>query len=44
MIVIYYYNWDGTIEEMHEYEKKQKKYWDKVEGVKILGMYTPTIP
>ena len=28
---------------MMEYEKEAKAKWDKVEGVKLRGMYTPTI-
>lgn len=32
------------MEEMYTYEKEQKKHWDKVEGIKMLGMYTPSIP
>jgi hypothetical protein len=43
MIVIYYYNWNGTIKSMLEYEKELKAHWDKVKGVKIMGMYTPSI-
>jgi hypothetical protein len=43
MKVLYYYNWNGTIKSMMEYEKEVKAHWDKVKGVKILGMYTPSI-
>jgi hypothetical protein len=43
MIMIYYYNWNGTVKSMLEYEKEEKARWDKVKGVKITGMYTPTI-
>ena len=43
MMVVYYYNWNGPVKEMHKYEEEQKKKWDKVEGVKIIGMYTPSI-
>jgi len=43
MKVLYYYNWNGTIKSMMEYEKEMKAHWDKVKGVKILGMYTPSI-
>ena len=44
MIVIYYYNWNGTIEEMYKWEEEAKKHWAKVEGVIIMGVYTPSIP
>jgi len=44
MMVIYYLNWNGTIKELHEWEEEQKKMWAKVEGVKVWGIYTPTIP
>jgi hypothetical protein len=44
MIVIYYMNWNGTIKELNEWEEQQKKHWAKVEGVKLLGIYTPSIP
>jgi hypothetical protein len=30
-------------ESMLEYEKELKAHWDKVKGVKIMGMYTPSI-
>jgi hypothetical protein len=43
MIVIYYYNWNGTVKSMLEYEKEEKAHWDKVKGVKLMGMYTPSI-
>ena len=44
MLIITYYNWNGTVEEMYKWEEEQKKHWDKVEGVKLVGMYTPSIP
>ncbi len=43
MKVLYYYNWNGSIKSMMEYEKEAKAHWDKVKGVKVLGMYTPSI-
>ena len=39
MIVIYYMNWNGTIEELNQWEEKQKKHWAKVPGVKLMGIY-----
>ena len=46
MIVLFYYNWNGTVEEMYEWEKQVKKDFDDrgEEGVKIKGMYTPSNP
>ena len=44
MIVIYYMNWNGTIKELNEWEEQQKKHWANVKGVKLLGIYTPSIP
>ena len=44
MIVIYYMNWNGTIEELNQWEEKQKKHWAKVPGVELMGIYTPSIP
>lgn len=46
MIVLFYYNWNGTVEEMYEWEKQVKKDFDGrgEEGVKIKGMYTPSNP
>jgi len=44
MIVIYYMNWNGTIEELYKWEEEAKKQWAKVDGVKVLGIYTPSIP
>ncbi len=44
MIVIYYYNWKGTEAERDKYEKDAKEFWSKIKGVKLTGMYTPTIP
>jgi hypothetical protein len=42
MLVIYYYNWNGTMKAMQEFEKEWKAKWDKIKGVKLMGMYTPT--
>lgn len=46
VLVLFYYNWNGTVEEMYEWEKESKKNFEKTapKGVKILGMYTPSIP
>jgi hypothetical protein len=46
MMVLFYYNWNGTVEEMYKWEEEMKKDFDKngPEGVKITGMYTPSIP
>ena len=44
MIVIYYINWNGPFEEMLKWEEKAKKEWAKVEGVKVMGVYNPSIP
>ena len=44
MKVIFYYNWNGTVEEMYKWEKEAGKNLDKVEGINVEGMYTPTIP
>ena len=46
MLVLFYYNWNGTIEEMNKWEKEVKKNFEKnaPEGLKIKGMYTPSIP
>jgi hypothetical protein len=43
MMVIVYINWNGTIKALQEWEKEQKARWEKIKGVKLLGMYTPTI-
>jgi len=44
MLVLFYYNWKGTIEERDKYEKEAKEFYAKLDGVKLIGMYTPTIP
>ena len=44
MLVLFYYNWNGKIEDMYKWEEEVKKTYEKVEGVKIKGMYTPSIP
>ncbi len=44
MLVIHYFNWKGTLEERKKYEADAKEKWSKVKGVKVIGMYTPTIP
>ena len=43
MIVIFYYNWNGTVKAMQEWEKEAKARYDKVKGIKLMGMYTPSI-
>ena len=43
MLVIFYYNWNGTVKEMYEYEEGIKKI-ELPEGLKLKGMYTPSIP
>ncbi|MBN1683729.1 hypothetical protein JW865_09285 [Candidatus Bathyarchaeota archaeon] len=43
MIVIYYFQWNGTREERLAYEKEAKERWDKVKGVKLMGFYSPSI-
>jgi hypothetical protein len=43
MIVIDYFNWKGTLDERKKYESEQKEKWAKIKGVKVLGVYTPTI-
>lgn len=43
MLVIFYYNWNGTVKEMYEWEEEVKKR-ELPEGVKLKGMYTPSIP
>jgi len=44
MIVIYYMNWNGTIKELNEWEEQQKKHCANVPGVKLHGIYAPSIP
>ena len=46
MLALFYYNWNGTVEEMDEWEKQAKKDFEArgLEGIKILGMYTPVSP
>ena len=43
MLVIFYYNWNGTVEEMYKWEEEVKKI-ELPEGLKLKGMYTPSIP
>jgi len=43
MLVIEYFNWKGTLDERKKYESEQKEKLAKIKGVKILGIYTPTI-
>jgi hypothetical protein len=43
MMVVFYYNWKGTDEELKKYEKEAKENWANVKGVKLLGIYTPLI-
>jgi len=42
MLVIYFYNWKGTLKAMQEFEKEWKGKLEKVKGIKFMGMYTPT--
>ena len=44
MLVLFYYNWKGTREERDDYEKKVKEHVAKIDGIKLVGMYTPSIP
>jgi hypothetical protein len=44
MMVIFYYDWSGTVKSMQEWEKEWKAKYDKApKGVKLVGMYTPSI-
>ena len=43
MLVISYFNWKGTLDERKKYESEMKEKWSKLKGVKVLGVYTPTI-
>ena len=42
MLVIYFYNWKGTMKAMQEFEKEWKVKLEKVKGIKFIGQYTPT--
>jgi hypothetical protein len=42
MLVIYFYNWKGTMKAMQEFEKEWKGKLDKIKGIKFIGQYTPT--
>jgi hypothetical protein len=43
MMVLYYINFNGTIKELDEWKKMAKEHWEKVKGVKLVGIYTPSI-
>jgi len=42
MIILAYFNWSGTQEELSEYLAESKKHWDTVEGVTYKGCYVTT--
>ncbi len=44
MIVLFYYNWNGTKEERVQHEANVREHWEQAEGVELVGMYTPSIP
>ena len=44
MLVLFYYNWNGTVKEMYEWEEQVKKTYEDNKDVKLKGMYTPSIP
>jgi hypothetical protein len=44
MLVLFYYNWKGTRDERDKHEKKMKEHTKNLDGVKLVGMYTPSIP
>lgn len=44
MLVLFYYNWKGTREERDKFEKEAKEFYAKMDGVKLVGIYTPSIP
>ena len=41
MMVLWYFNWTGTMEERADFEKTAKGRWNEVDGVKVKGIYTP---
>ena len=42
-MVIFYYNWNGSVKSMQEWEKEATARLGKVKGLKIIGTYTPSI-
>ena len=42
MIILAYFNWSGTQEELSEYLAESKKHWDKIKGVTYKGCYVTT--
>ncbi len=43
MLVLYYINFNGSVKEFDEWKKMAKEHWEKVKGVKFVGIYTPSI-
>lgn len=42
MLILWYYNWTGSQEERDKFEKTATERWNKVDGVKVMGIYTPS--
>lgn len=43
MIVLFYINWKGTVDERVKWEKYAAEWYEK-NDIKVIGMYTPSCP
>lgn len=42
MLILYYFNWAGTAEELKEYTGRCKSVCDGIKGVDLKGVFGPT--
>ncbi len=42
MLMLYYFNWAGTSEELREFAGRMRSIIDGIEGVEFSGLFIPT--